>query len=59
MRILSDRKIKGRSLFIAPRKWAPRGYVDLDLDDYPGNELVQEIQADQIKNAPLELGLFP
>ncbi|KAK5693023.1 hypothetical protein LTR97_010499 [Elasticomyces elasticus] len=59
LRLLSDRDINGRSLFVCPRKWAPHGYVDLDLDDYPGNDLLQEIQADQIKNAPVELGLFP
>ncbi|KAK5674518.1 hypothetical protein LTS10_012714 [Elasticomyces elasticus] len=59
LRLLSDRNINGRSLFVCPRKWAPRGYLDLDLDDYPGNDLLREIQADQIKNAPVELGLFP
>ncbi|KAK3633535.1 hypothetical protein LTR56_015788 [Elasticomyces elasticus] len=59
LRLLSDRDINGRSLFVCPRKWAPRGYLDLDLDDYPGNDLLQEIQVDQIKNAPVELGLFP
>ncbi|KAK5755438.1 hypothetical protein LTS12_014423 [Elasticomyces elasticus] len=59
LRLLSDREINGRSLLVCPRKWAPRGYLDLDLDDYPGSDLLQEIQADQIKNAPVELGLFP
>ncbi|KAK4032033.1 hypothetical protein C8A01DRAFT_41527 [Parachaetomium inaequale] len=59
LRILSDPTVNGRSLFLSPRKWAPRGYLDLDHEDYPGNELVQEIQADQIRNAPVELGLFP
>ena len=58
LRILSDQNINGRSLFVAARKWASRGYVDLNLDEYPGNDLVQEIQADQIRSAPVELGLF-
>ncbi|KAH7140418.1 putative short chain dehydrogenase/ reductase [Dactylonectria estremocensis] len=58
LRILSDSSINGRSLFVSARKWAPRGYLDLDLDDYDGNDLVQEIQSDQIKPAPVELGLF-
>ncbi|KAF7883961.1 hypothetical protein EAF00_011273 [Botryotinia globosa] len=51
LRILSDRTINGRSLFVSARKWAPTGYLDLDVDDYPGNELIQEIQVDQIKAA--------
>jgi hypothetical protein len=58
LRILSYRTINGRSFFICPRKWAPRGYMDLDLEDYTGNSLLQEIQADQVKSAPVELGLF-
>lgn len=58
LRILSDRSINGRSLFVAARKWAPRGYLDFNVDDYPGNNLLQEIQTDQIKGAPVELGLF-
>ncbi|KAH7347525.1 hypothetical protein B0T11DRAFT_359968 [Plectosphaerella cucumerina] len=59
LRILSDPSVNGRSLFLSPRKWAPRGYLDLDLDDYAGNELLQEIQADQIRDTPVELGLYP
>jgi hypothetical protein len=58
LRILSDTSINGRSLFVAPRKWAEKGYVDLDVDEYPGNELLGEIQADQVKLAPVEKGLF-
>ena len=58
LRILSDTGVNGRSLFVCPRKWAPRGYMDLDLEDYSGNSLLQEIQADQVKSAPVELGLF-
>jgi len=58
LRILSDSSINGHSFFISARKWASRGYVDLDLDDYPDNKLVQEIQEDQIKSAPVSAGLF-
>ncbi|KAK9357456.1 hypothetical protein V1504DRAFT_442807 [Lipomyces starkeyi] len=58
LRILSDASINGHSFFIAARKWASRGYVDLDLDDYPGNALIQEIQEDQVKSGPVSMGLF-
>lgn len=58
LRIISDRTINGKSLFVSARKWAPKGYLDLDVDDYPGNELIQEIQVDQMKAAPVEEGLF-
>ncbi|KAK7177476.1 short chain dehydrogenase reductase family oxidoreductase [Paraphaeosphaeria sporulosa] len=58
LRLLSDASINGRMLFIAPRKWAARGYVDLDIDEYPIAPLLNEIQEDQIKPAPVSLGLF-
>ncbi|KAJ5107122.1 hypothetical protein N7456_003797 [Penicillium angulare] len=58
LRILSDTDINGRSFFIAPRKWAARGFVDLGIEDYPDNSLLQEIQEDQVKSAPVSLGLF-
>lgn len=58
LRLLSDRTINGRSLFVSPRKWASKGYLDLDVDDYPGNELIQEIQVDQMRAAPAKDGLF-
>lgn len=32
--------------------------MDLDLEDYPGNALVREMQEDQMKSAPVSLGLF-
>ncbi|KAH7000525.1 hypothetical protein EDB80DRAFT_811752 [Ilyonectria destructans] len=57
LRILSDGEINARSIFLLPRKWTPRGFLDLDLEDYRSNELVQEIQAVQVKDAPVELGL--
>ncbi|KAM0281426.1 hypothetical protein ACHAQH_003549 [Verticillium albo-atrum] len=59
LRILSDTKCNGRSLFVAARKWALRGYMDLNLDGYEGNDTMEEIQAGQIKPNPVELGLFP
>lgn len=34
LRLLSDKSINGRHLFLAPRKWATDGYLDLDIDDY-------------------------
>ncbi|KAF8862465.1 NAD(P)-binding protein [Acephala macrosclerotiorum] len=40
LRILSDRTINGKSLFVLPRKWAEEGYLDLDVDDYPGNAVI-------------------
>lgn len=58
LRILSDHSIHGKSLFLSARKWAPAGYLDLDIDDYPGSDLLQEIQFDQMRSAPVDLGLF-
>ncbi|PLB52106.1 putative adam [Aspergillus steynii IBT 23096] len=58
LRVLSDSSINGRSIFLSGRKWASRGYIDLDLEDYAGNALVQEIQEDQMKAAPPSMGLF-
>ncbi|KAF5658705.1 short-chain dehydrogenase reductase [Fusarium heterosporum] len=58
LRILSDTSINGRTLFVCARKWAPRGYMDLDIEDYPDNLLIQEMQEDQMRNAPVERGLF-
>ncbi|CAD6448082.1 a5b06126-4122-436a-b05f-93c5a7e10e36 [Sclerotinia trifoliorum] len=58
LRILSDQTINGKSLFLSAKKWASAGFLDLDVDDYPGNELIQEIQVDQMKSAPVSEGLF-
>lgn len=58
LRILSDPTVNGHSFFVSARKWAPRGYIDFDIDDYPENKLIQEIQEDQMKGAPVEKGLF-
>lgn len=59
LRILSDTSINGRSFFVCARKWAARGYLDLNIEDYPESSLIQEIQEDQMRNAPVELGLLP
>lgn len=58
LRILSDPSVNGHSFFVTCRKWASRGYIDLDLEDYPGNDLLAEIQDDQIRPAPVSAGLF-
>lgn len=58
LRILSDPTVNGHSLFIAARKWASKGYMDLDLENTEENELRKEIQADQMRGAPAEMGLF-
>ncbi len=58
LRILSDSSVNGHSFFVTARKWAPRGYIDLDLDDYPSNELLSEIQDEQMRSAPVSAGLF-
>ncbi|KAJ9314990.1 hypothetical protein DTO271D3_4729 [Paecilomyces variotii] len=58
LRILSDSSVNGHSFFVSAKKWAPRGFIDLDLEDYPGNILLQEIQDDQMKPVPVVMGLF-
>lgn len=58
LRIVSDREVNGHSFFIAPRKWAARGYMDLDLEDFHDDTFLQEIQEDQMKNAPVSDGCF-
>ncbi|OCT52594.1 5'-hydroxyaverantin dehydrogenase [Cladophialophora carrionii] len=57
LRILSDPEVNGHSFFLAARKWAACGFMDLDLDDYK-DPLLQEIQEDQIKATPVSAGLF-
>ena len=57
LRIVSDKSLNGHSLFLSPRKWAPRGYFDLGLDDYE-DELMQKITADQLKGSRAEEVLF-
>ena len=58
LRILGDPSVNGHSFFISARKWAATGFIDLDLDEYAGNELLKEIQYDQVKHAPASKGLF-
>jgi hypothetical protein len=57
LRIVSDKSLNGHSLFLSPRKWAPRGYFDLGLDDYE-DELMKEITANQLKGSRAEEVLF-
>ncbi|KAL4996643.1 putative short chain dehydrogenase/ reductase [Aspergillus recurvatus] len=58
VRILSDPTVNGHSFFVTARKWAARGYMDLDLDDYPSNALLREVQHEQMLSAPVSAGLF-
>jgi len=51
--------VNGHSFFVSARKWAAKGYIDFDIDDYLGNELIKEIQEDQMKGAEAGKGLFP
>lgn len=45
-------------MFLAPRKWASDGYLDLDLDDFEDGTFLADVQEDQMKGAPVEEGLF-
>ncbi|KAJ5090277.1 adam [Penicillium argentinense] len=58
LRILNDSTVNGRSFFVSGRKWSSRGYMDLDIEDYPEDSLIESIQKDQVKSAPVEMGLF-
>ncbi|KAK1146137.1 hypothetical protein N8T08_003226 [Aspergillus melleus] len=58
LRILSDSTINGRSFFVSGKKWSSRGYLDLDIDDYEDGSVIEDIQKDQVKSAPVEMGLF-
>jgi hypothetical protein len=59
LKILSDASINGHSFFIAPRKWADEGYIDLGLDEYTEDtELLREVQKMQMASKPPEDGLF-
>lgn len=44
LRIISDSKVVGRSFAILPRSIAPRGYQDIDYDDYPDGILLKKLQ---------------
>ncbi|KAH6995510.1 glucose 1-dehydrogenase [Ilyonectria sp. MPI-CAGE-AT-0026] len=44
LRIASDPTVNGRAFAILPRSKAPRGYADLDVDDYPNGALLQQLQ---------------
>jgi hypothetical protein len=58
LRLMADSSINGRQMFLAPRKWAPSGYLDLELDDFGDATFLAEVQRDQMKGAPVEEGLF-
>ncbi|KAI5450289.1 hypothetical protein NCC49_003200 [Naganishia albida] len=57
LRILADRKMNGHSLFLSPRKWAAKGYMDWGVDDYE-DELLTEITGDQLRGSECEEKLF-
>jgi hypothetical protein len=57
LRIVADQSVNGHTLFLSPRRWAARGYVDLDLEDHK-DKLLQEITADQLKGSASEDKLF-
>jgi hypothetical protein len=57
LKIVSNKQMNGHSLFLSPRKWAPRGYFDMGLDDYE-DALLQEITRDQLKGSEAEEKLF-
>ncbi|GFF27562.1 15-hydroxyprostaglandin dehydrogenase [NAD(+)] [Aspergillus udagawae] len=58
LRILADEKVNGHSFFVTARKWADKGFVDLDLEDYKGDALLGEVQEMQMRSAPVKAGLF-
>jgi hypothetical protein len=57
LRIVADKSVNGHTLFLSPRNWAARGYVDLDMEDYKDEQL-QEIMTDQLKGSESEKKLF-
>lgn len=61
LRLVSDSKINGRSLFVSGKKYSKQGYIDLDLEDYNGNggnHLLVQINQDQMLGGEPEKGLF-
>lgn len=44
-------------LFLSGKKWSPRGYMDLDIDEYH-DDPAKNIQADQVLGADPDKGLF-
>lgn len=44
LRMITDPKVTGRSFAIVPRSFAPRGYIDVDLDDYEEGSLLGKLQ---------------
>lgn len=58
LRILADGRVNGHSFFVTARKWAEKGFMDLDLEDVGDDALLREVQEMQICSAPVEAGLF-
>ncbi|KAF2847915.1 putative short chain dehydrogenase/ reductase [Plenodomus tracheiphilus IPT5] len=58
VRVLADRGVNGRMVFVGPRKWADRGFVDLGVDEEFEEGLLGEIQREQVWFQPVEGGLF-
>jgi hypothetical protein len=44
LRIVTDPKVNGRSFAIVPRSLAPRGYKDIDYDDYAEGSFLGKLQ---------------
>lgn len=44
LRIITDPKVIGRSFAIVPRSLAPRGYQDIDFDDYEEGSFLGKLQ---------------
>lgn len=57
LRIVADKSVNGHTLFLSPRKWATKGYVDLGLEDYR-DKVLQEITTEQLKGSESEEKLF-
>jgi hypothetical protein len=57
LRLVADTSVNGHTLFLSPRKWAARGYIDLGLEDNK-DDLLQEIMTEQLKGSESEEKLF-
>lgn len=58
LRIRGGESVNGYSFFIAARRWACSGFMDLGLEDTEEDELRREIQVNRIRGAPVGAGLF-
>jgi hypothetical protein len=57
LRLVADTSVNGHTLFLSPRKWAARGYIDLGLEDNK-DDLLQKIMTEQLKGSEFEEKLF-